>query len=187
MVTFRGSGDHTQDVIELAAKRANELGSAKIVVASRTGDTALRFLKSWPGSRLVAVRYVYGFEEPNAQEMPAEAEERLRASGVRIVTAAHALGGVGRAIRRKFNTYQYDEIIASTLRVFGQAVKVACEITLMACDAGYVRTDERIIACAGSGRGADTALVLTPTNTHTFFDLKVHEIICKPEMTTQAH
>lgn len=174
--------DNTAEVVNLAVTRAKEDGIEKIVVASSTGETALRLLKAWPATRLIVVRYVFGFEKPDAQEMLPEAEKTILKEGARIVTAAHALGGIGRAVRRRFNTYQTDEIIAGTLRVFGQGVKVACEITAMACDAGYVRTDERIIACAGSGRGADTALVLSPANTHSFFDLKVHDIICKAEM-----
>jgi len=42
-----------------------------------------------------------------------------------------------------------------------------------------VRTDEDIIAIGGSGRGADTAVVLRPVNSNTFFDLKVKEILCQ--------
>ncbi len=170
----------TGDVIELATARAKELGIEKLVVASSTGSTALRFLKAWAASRLVVVRYVYGFERPDVQEMPADVEKQILSAGARIVTAAHAMGGLGRAVRRKFKTFQVDEIIAGTLRIFGQGVKVACEITMMACDAGMVHTNEKIVACGGSGRGSDTALVVTPANTHNFFDLRVHEIICKP-------
>jgi len=183
MKVFEQRGEAcTAEVVELATSRARELGVEKMVVASSTGATALRFLEAWPGSRLVVVRYVFGFEEPDVQEMPAEAEKQILSSGARIVTAAHAMGGLGRAVRRKFHTYQVDEIIAGALRIFGQGVKVACEIAMMACDAGWVRTTERVVACAGSGRGADTALVLTPANTHNFFDLKVHEIVCKPAL-----
>ena len=37
-----------------------------------------------------------------------------------------------------------------------------------------------LMAVAGSGRGADTAAVLLPTNAQTFFDLKILEIVCRP-------
>ena len=72
------------------------------------------------------------------------------------------------------------DIVANTLRIFGQGTKVACEITLMATDSGLVGTDEDIIAIAGTGKGADTAVVLSPVNSHNFFDLKIKEILCKP-------
>ena len=182
MVVFKNAGqENTRETIDLAVARAKELHVEKIVVASNTGATALRFLGSWPAARLVVVRSVFGFAHPDAQDMPADVEKQILAEGARLVTAAHAFGGLGRAVRRKFQTYQSDEIVAATLRIFGQGTKVSCEVALMACDAGMVRTDEKIVSCGGSGRGADSALVLTPANTHNFFDLKVHEIICKPE------
>ena len=51
---------------------------------------------------------------------------------------------------------------------------------LMAADAGLVRTDEDVISIGGTGRGADTALVLQPNNSFNIFDLRVKEVICKP-------
>jgi hypothetical protein len=69
-----------------------------------------------------------------------------------------------------------------TLRIFGEGTKVACEIALMAADAGLVRTDEPVIAVAGTGRGADTALVLRPANAQTSFDMRIMEILCKPRL-----
>jgi hypothetical protein len=97
-----------------------------------------------------------------------------------VLTCQHAFGGVGRAVRNKLSTYQVDEIMAYTLRIFGQGIKVAIELALMAADAGLVRTDEDVISVGGSGSGADSAIVLQPANSSRFFDLKVKEIICKP-------
>ena len=62
---------------------------------------------------------------------------------------------------------------------------MAAEIAVMAADAGLVRTDREAVAIAGTGRGADTAVVLTPANAQTFFDLRIHEIICKPRLTAE--
>jgi len=50
----------------------------------------------------------------------------------------------------------------------------------MAADAGLVRTDEDIIVIAGSSRGADMAVVLTPVTSTDLFALKIKEILCKP-------
>jgi hypothetical protein len=83
-------------------------------------------------------------------------------------------------VNRRFNTIQVDEIIAHVLRRFSQGVKVGCEVSCMAADAGLIKTDEEAVAIGGSGGGSDTAIVLQPSNTHTFFDTKVLEIICKP-------
>ena len=50
----------------------------------------------------------------------------------------------------------------------------------MALDAGMVPYGERIIAISGTGRGVDTALILTPAHAQRVFETRVHEVICKP-------
>ncbi len=71
-------------------------------------------------------------------------------------------------------------MIAHVLRLLSQGVKVGCEITCMAADAGRIRVGEEVIAIGGSGTGADSAIVVRASNTHTFFDTRILEIICKP-------
>ena len=97
-----------------------------------------------------------------------------------MLTTTHAFSGLSRAMRKKFKMYLFEEVVANTLRILGQGMKVACEITIMAADAGLVRTDEDVIAIGGTSRGADTAVVLRPVNSEDFFDLRVKEILCKP-------
>jgi hypothetical protein len=167
--------------MECVAERAVERGIKKILVATSSGRTALeahRIIGS--KAEIIAVSYVTGFRNPNEQIMPGEAREELTKKGIQILTCQHAFGGVGRAVRNKLSTFQIDEIIAFTLRVFGQGTKVAIELALMAADAGLVRTDEDIISIGGTGKGADTALIIQPANSFHFFDLKVKEIACKP-------
>lgn len=62
----------------------------------------------------------------------------------------------------------------------GEGTKVCVEITLMAADAGLIPADEDVVAIAGTGNGADTALRIKPANTARFFDLKIKEVIAKP-------
>jgi hypothetical protein len=131
---------------------------------------------------VVVVTHSTGFKEPNHQELTEENRAAIEGAGGKILTCQHAFGGVGRAVRKKLGTYELEEIIAHTLRLFGEGVKVAVEIALMAADAGFVRTDEPAIAIAGTGSGADTAVVLKPANAQAFFDLKVLEIVCKPRL-----
>jgi len=171
---------NTEKTLEIAKKRAEELGIKTIVVASTTGETGLQAVKTLANHKVVVVTHTTGFQAPDAQELTPENRAKILAKGGLILTATHAFGGVGRAVRRKFNTYQVDELIAQTLRVFGQGAKVACEIVLMAADAGLIRTDEEVISIGGTGSGADTALVIKPAHTHDFFELKVKEVLCKP-------
>jgi hypothetical protein len=51
-----------------------------------------------------------------------------------------------------------------------------------AADAGLVRVGEPAIAIAGTGRGADTAIVVIPANAQDFFDFRVLEILSKPRL-----
>jgi hypothetical protein len=171
---------NTDRTLELARARAAELGLSTVLVATTSGATAVRATQVMEGLRVIAVTHSTGFRGPDTQDLTPENKAAIEAAGGHILTCQHALGGVNRAVRKKLNTYQLDEIIAFTLRVFGQGIKVVAEMSLMAADAGLVRTDEPVLAVAGSGRGADTAAVLLPTNAQTFFDLKIVEIICRP-------
>ncbi len=176
----QGPGN-TKKVLEAVSKRAEALSIRKVLVASRSGSTAFEALEIIdPDIQIIAVTHVTGFREPNSQALPEEARKELESKGVQVLTAQHAFGGVGRAVRNKLSTFQVDEIMAYTLRTFGHGTKVAIELTLMAADAGLVRTDEDVISVGGSRKGADTALVIKPANTHNFFDLKVRQVICKP-------
>jgi hypothetical protein len=74
------------------------------------------------------------------------------------------------------------QAMANLLRTFGQGTKVCLEILLMACDGGCIKIGEKVIAVAGTGSGADTALVATAAPTSRLGSLRIHEIICKPVM-----
>lgn len=171
-----------KQTLELAKARAEELGIRDILVATTTGSSGVAAAEVFSGYNLVAVTHSTGFSQQDVQELLPEHRERIEKLGGKILTCQHALGGVNRAVRRKLSTYQLDEIIAYTLRTMGQGFKVCLEIALMAADAGMVSVKEELISIGGTGRGADTAVVLTPANAQDFFDLKVHEIICKPRL-----
>jgi uncharacterized protein len=174
--------ENTEAVFEIARKRAEELGIKTIIVASTTGETAVAAVKALKGFKIIIVSHVMGSKEPNVNPMSEENRKAVVDSGAIIVTAAHAFGSIDRAMRKSFNMVGLGETIAHVLRVFGQGMKVVCEICLMAADAGAVRTDEEVVSIGGTGRGADTAVVLNPINTTDFFNLKVKEILCKPRL-----
>lgn len=178
---FRQPGkSNTERTLELAIARASELGLKKVLVATTTGETSVRAAKLFQGYDVIAVTHVTGFRGANSQELTPENRQTIEAFGGRILTCQHALGGINRAVRKKFGTYQLDEIIAHTFRLFGEGVKVIAEIALMAADAGLARTDEPAMCIAGTGRGADTAAIVYPANAHSFFDLRIPEIVCRP-------
>jgi hypothetical protein len=179
---FEKAGEeNTAEVMEAASQRAKQRGINTILVATCSGKTAMEAMTRLdPEMNIIAVTHYTGFVRPNYQEMDDEIRRTLESKGVRVLTCQHAFGGVGRGIRRSLKTYQIDEIMAYTLRMFGQGTKVAVELALMAADAGLVRTDEDVISIGGTARGADTALLLRPANSSDLFNLKIQEIICKP-------
>ena len=180
-VYFENPGkENTEEVLRIAKQRAEELGIKTIVLSSSKGVTAVKAVDAFQGLKVIVVSYVTGFTAPDIQVFDEENKKIVESKGGTVITAAHAFAGLSRAMRHKYNMYVLGEVIADTLRIFGQGTKVACEVALMAADSGSVRTDEDIIAIGGTGRGVDTELVLRPTNTHTFFDLRVKEVLCKP-------
>jgi hypothetical protein len=180
---FKNTGrENTGETLELAKKRAAELDIKAIIIASTGGETGARAVKFFKGYKVIVVGHACGSRVPNVQEMSEGYISEIKAGGGCLVTAGHAFAGIDRAIRRKFNTYELSEIVASTLRLFGQGMKVAAEITMMAADNGLVRTDEEVIAIGGTGHGADTAIILSPVNSQDFFDMAFKEIICKPRL-----
>lgn len=174
--------ENTQRTFDLAKRRAEELGIKTILVASTSGKTGIEACETFRGYDVVVVTHSTGFKEPNYQELTDENRTAIEAARAKILTCQHTFGGVGRAVRKKLGTYELEELVAYTLRLFGEGTKVALEIAVMAADAGLVRTDEQIIAIAGTGKGADTAVVLKPSNAQAFFDLQVLEILCKPRL-----
>jgi hypothetical protein len=178
----KAGAENTRRTLELARARAMELGLQTAVVATTSGATGELATRLLEPLKVVVVGHSCGFAGPGRQELEPVRAERIRASGASLLTATHAFGGVGRAVRLKFQTYQVEEIIAATLRLFGQGTKVAVEIALMAADAGLLPVDRDALAIGGTGSGADTALVLRPAHAQAFFELKIQEIVCKPRL-----
>jgi hypothetical protein len=183
IVYFNSMGaENTDDTLKLAKTRAAELGIEKIVVATTKGDTAVKAAREFSDCKVIVVTHTGGFLAPGTQELTAENRQKIEKLGAVIFTGAHAFGGISHAVRRTFSTHILGDFIANTLRMFGQGIKVAIEITLMAADAGLISPDEEVISIAGTGRGADTAIVVKPAHAHDAFALRVKEIICKPRL-----
>jgi hypothetical protein len=182
-VYFENPGpQNTEQTLDLAKKRADALGIKNIIVATTTGETGAKASQIFKNYNLTVVTHVTGFTKSNTQQLTTQNRDIIQNNNAKILTTAHAFGTLGRAVKTKFNTLQTDGIVSATLRLFGQGVKVTCEITCMAADAGLIKTGEEAIAIGGTRTGADTAVVLKPSNTHTFFDLIINEVICKPRL-----
>jgi hypothetical protein len=174
-------GKTTPVAIEAALRRAQELGVRHVVVASTTGATALALARHLPCDiEAVCVTHHVGFREYGVSELSDTVENKLAESGIPVLRTTHLFAGVERAVRLKFGGLGPAETIACTYRTLGEGVKVAVEIAVMALDAGLIPYGKDIVAVAGTGTGADTAIVVRPAHSRQFFETKVREIIIKP-------
>lgn len=170
---------NTDGTIKLALQRAEELGLRDIVIASATGFSAAK-LMGHKELNIVCVTRQAGFKNPGVIEMDAATRRQLEDGGLKVLTTTHLMAGLDRSLRFAFQGVYPAEIIASTLRLFGQGTKVAVEVAGMALDAGLIPAGVDIIAIGGSSEGVDTALILRPAHSQDFFATKIKEIICKP-------
>lgn len=93
------------------------------------------------GFNLVVVTHHTGFREPERQELTEENRQVIEKNGGRNLTGTHVFMNVERAIRSKFGTAYPTEIMAQTLRLFCEGMKVAVEIAAMAADTGLIPVD----------------------------------------------
>lgn len=182
-VYFEAAGSqNTELVLKLAKEYAQAEGIEDILVASTTGETGARASEVFEDFNVVVVTHHSSFVKPGTLELREENRRKILERGAKLLTATHALSGVERAVRKKFTTILPLELIAHALRLFGEGTKVCVEISVMAADAGLIPVDKNIVAIAGTGRGADTALVIKPASASDFFSLEVRETIAKPRI-----
>ena len=171
---------NTETCLRLALKARQERGIEHVVVASTHGDTGLAAARLFEGTgtNLVVVTHNVGFREPGTLEMSPETRAEIEALGARVYTGTMVFRSLGTAIR-DLQHYSQQDLVANTLRLFGQGLKVCVEIALMACDAGLVPPDN-VITVAGTARGADTVAIVAAMPSNRLFSLKVREILAKP-------
>lgn len=176
----RAGAENTDKTLEMAVRRARELDIKHLVVASCSGETVLKLLNC--GLQIICVTHHVGFAGPGQDEMPEPTRQQLIQAGVKVLTTTHLFAGVDRALRNQFGGVYPAEIIAQTLRTFGQGVKVAIEISCMAKDAGLIPHGAEVAAVGGTAEGADAAIVVVPAHSNHFFATEVREIICMPRL-----
>jgi hypothetical protein len=179
---FEKPGKHnTTRCLEIVEGLVDE-GFSNIVVATTAGDTALIFARALKdkGVNLTAVTHNVGFSGPNKDECSPEVRAELASLGVKVFTGTILSRGIEAALMKKHQGVYPAYIVAQTLRIFCQGIKVCAEIVAEACDAGMIPEGEDAVAVAGTGRGADTVAILEAHSSDRFFDLKVRRISAKP-------
>lgn len=180
MIFEQKGPQNTEKAVELALKTAKERGIRHIVVASSVGETAQKLMPYAGEFNIVCVALAYGTRAPGVTNMDDAVRAQLEQAGIRVLFSTHVLSGAERGISRKYKGIYPVEIMADTLRMFGRGVKVGVEIAIMAVDAGLVPYGEDVVALGGSGRGADSVIVLQPEHANNVLETKIREIVCKP-------
>ncbi len=184
MVCFENAGkQNTAETVRIAIEKAMEL-DCPIVAASTMGVTADALLtaaeKAGFKNKIIIVRGCSSRQRSGVNLMKPEVRDALLARGAVIVTAAHALSAGERSISGKHHGAYPLELMAETLRCFGHGTKVCFEVAVMALDADALPFGVPVVAVGGTHRGADTAVVITPSYSASLLDTVVHEILCKP-------
>lgn len=167
-----GGAEHTDTTLSLAQRRFARGDIKAVVVASTFGDTALKAVEVFAGSQahLIAVGEIL----PEGKRPDEDVCARLEQAGCLVIWGTH-LGEMSQVSQNEAAS-----LIANSFYRLGQGFKVACEIVLMAASQGQLALGDKVIAIAGTHRGADTAVVASAASFADFEKFIVNEILCKP-------
>ena len=171
-----------EDALKVSRDAYIERQLRDVVIASTRGDTGLAAARMFQGTgaNLIVVGHSVGFKEPNLNSFSLDARREIEALGGKVLQSTMPFHSINDAIRVKSGT-SIETLIADTLRMLGQGTKVCVEIVAMACDNGLLESGRNVLAIAGTGKGADTVLVVRSANSKRLFDIRVIEVIAKPE------
>ncbi|MFO7996951.1 MAG: pyruvate kinase alpha/beta domain-containing protein [Dehalococcoidia bacterium] len=181
--------ENTQWVIEAVSQRLELGGVRKVVVASTSGETAVEFARSLKDrAELICVseapyRREWGEEWPCVKQ---EFGRELETLGVTVIDKVPYVFHDSVLEAARISGAFPEQVVKETLYSFGQGMKVAVEVALIGVSCGYLAPYEDVIGVGGSGKGADTAIVLRATYPASLFDrdpakrLEIREIIAMP-------
>lgn len=164
-------------------------GVEYIVVASITGDSALKIAQKIKDTKIICVTCpqgmyweVDGMNEDIFAEIPELKKKRdewietglkrvpmniteenrvkLEKLNVEIVRGTIPLFGPSFSMRLHLQKITSLDVMAKTLEMISPGTLVAMESVLMATDAGIIPEDELVLACAGTEMGLDTLWIL---------------------------
>jgi len=175
---------NTWKTIELANKRAKQLGINKVVIASETGLSAVETIKVFDPNEVIVVSSAAGTKVENTvigdlrigisnQKIYKELIEK----GAKVIRGTDPFWG----LTAHSPILDPGKLGMMFYKVISNGFHVCITTVLMATDHGYLENGEEVIALAGSWVGLDTAIVARACNTVDFFNkFEVLETICKP-------
>lgn len=183
-----GEGN-TMLVIEAVSRRLKTDGIREVIVASTSGETAVQFAQELQDkAELICVSEAPYWQELKKEwsSLKQEYRRELEKRGVAIIDRAPYVFHSSVLEAARWHAVSPERLVRETLYFYGQGMKVAVEVALMAVSCGYVAPYKDVIAVGGSGKGADTAIVLRTTYPPSLFDkdpakrLEIKEILAMP-------
>ncbi|MEM2902406.1 MAG: pyruvate kinase alpha/beta domain-containing protein [Candidatus Bathyarchaeia archaeon] len=182
--------ENTEHVVEAVVKRVEETGIRDVVVASTSGETALRFAKALRGkAKVYCVTESPYRRELELGDWPClKPELRKELVSLGVVVIDNVLYPFHSSVMdgSRWNTVFPDLIVKEVLYSFSQGIKVAVEVVLAAVSYGYLEPYKDVIGVGGTGEGADSAAIIRGTYPGLLFSkdegkrLEIREIIAMP-------
>lgn len=176
--------ENTRAVVALVGEYLTRGDTRYVVLATNTGYVGAQFAplaKAHPDVTFIGVKMAPAVDKIYDVTFSEKHRKAMEAAGVKLVSGTHALtGGVDRALRAKFQGYPPSAVMAETLYLFSQGMKVCVEIIAMAADAGLLPEGEQVVSCAGTGHGSDTAIAATSAASANLFALDIHRVLAMP-------
>ncbi len=178
---------NTEQVVEAVVRRVEAGGIGNVVVASTSGETAIKFALALKGKGEVICVSEAPYRREWGEEWPClKHKEELESIGVAVIDRVPYVFHDSVLEDGRWQSAFPERLIKETLYCFGQGLKVAVEVALLAVSCGYIAPYEEVIGVGGSMSGADTAIVLRATYPATIFAkdpakrLEIREIIAMP-------
>lgn len=212
MIVFDTPGpDNTPEIVSIVKREASRCDY--IVIASITGTSALQVAAASPGKPIVCVTCPQGmywevnemdkdlfstnpglksirdeWRKEGRSRVPMEVTNgnrvKLDELGIPVVRGTIPFFGPSFSIRLHLNQVTSLDIIAKTLELISPGTLVGLESVLMATDAGVIPEGVRVLACAGTERGLDTAWIIRSAASanlfHPEYGVKLIELLAKP-------
>jgi hypothetical protein len=191
-VYFEAPGkENTDQVVEAVLRRLADGDIQTVVISSTTGYSAMRFSEALGGRQQVSLISVaesallreWGVDYPT---LAPDTKEELERRGVVVADRVPYVFHNSPFDYSRWKAPTVEEIIRDALYAFGQGLKVAVEVVLVAVMTGYLEPYQPVIGVGGTHRGVDTAIVMNATYPNYLLGqdpdkrLQIHEILCKP-------
>jgi len=185
MLVFDRPGPvNTPAVIATLQNNASRVDA--VVVASITGDSALKIARALPEKKVICITCPQGMawdiggmetgifadipelrnlrdawksggRDKVPMEIPLSTRDQLEQAGVTIIRGTIPFFGPSFSMRIHLGHISSLDIMAKTLEMFSPGTLVCMESVLMATDAGAIPEGVPVLCCAGTERGLDTA------------------------------